>query len=95
MIATNYSNVRQNFARYCNEAVRNFETVIVTRKRDENVVLMSEAEYNNIMENLYVRSNKDDYDRLLQSIAQLERGEGKARTLAEAPEDNAEASEDD
>jgi antitoxin YefM len=56
---------------------------------------MSEAEYNNIMENLYVRSNKDDYDRLLPSIAQLERGEGKARTLAETPEDDAEASEDD
>jgi antitoxin YefM len=88
MIATNYSNVRQNFAHYCNEAVHNFETIIVTRKRDENVVLISEAEYNNIIENLYVRSNKDDYGRLLESIAQLERGEGKARTLAETSEDD-------
>jgi antitoxin YefM len=88
MIATNYSNARQNFAHYCNETVHNFETVIVTRKRDENVVLMSEAEYNNIMENLYVRSNKDDYDRLLQSINQLERDGGKVRTLAETSEDD-------
>jgi antitoxin YefM len=88
MIATNYSNARQNFAHYCNEAVHNFETVIVTRKRDENVVLMSESEYNNILENLYVRSNKDDYDRLLESINQLERGEGKARTLVETSEDD-------
>jgi antitoxin YefM len=87
MIATNYSNARQNFAHYCNEAVHNYETVIVTRKRDENVVLMSEAEYNNIIENLYIRSNKEDYDRLLRSIDQLERGEGKARALIEGPGD--------
>ncbi|MDR3136066.1 MAG: type II toxin-antitoxin system prevent-host-death family antitoxin [Coriobacteriales bacterium] len=87
MIATNYSNARQNFAHYCNEAVHNYETVIVTRKRGENVVLMSESAYNNLMENLYVRSNRDNYDRLLRSINQLEHGKGTARELVEIPDD--------
>ncbi|MDR3364199.1 MAG: type II toxin-antitoxin system prevent-host-death family antitoxin [Clostridiales Family XIII bacterium] len=82
MLATNYTNVRQNLAHYCNEAVQNGETVIVTRKNDENVVLISEAEYNNLMENLFVRSNTHDYQRLLDSIAHLKAGKGKMRELS-------------
>ena len=81
MIAVNYSNARDNFKRYCDIAVRDFETVIVTRKQDENVVIMSEAEYNNLMENLYVRSDKEDYQRLLESIDQLKHGKGRPREL--------------
>ena len=83
MIAINYSNARDNFKKYCDMAVRDFETIIVTRKQDENVVIMSEAEYNNLIENFYVRSNEEDYRRLLESIEQLKRGKGRIRTLAE------------
>ena len=83
MIAVNYSNARDNFKKYCDAAVRDFETIIVTRKHDENVVIMSEAEYNNLMENLYVRDNKEDYRRLIESIEQLKRGKGRIRTLVE------------
>jgi len=83
MIAVNYSGARDNFKKYCDVAVQDFETIIVTRKNGENVVIMSEAEYNNLMENLYVRSNKEDYRRLIDSIDQLKRGKGKVRTLAE------------
>jgi antitoxin YefM len=83
MIATNYSNARQRLAYYCDEAVQNCETVFVTRRRDENVVLMSESEYNNLMENLYVRSNKHDYDRLLQSIEHLKSGRTVKKTVSE------------
>ena len=74
MIAVNYSTARGNFKKYCDTAVRDFETIIVTRKQGENVVILSEAEYNNILENLYVRSNKEDYQRLLDSIADLKAG---------------------
>ena len=83
MIAVNYSNARDNFKKYCDAAVRDFETIIVTRKQDENVVIMSEAEYNNLMENLYVRSDEEDYRRLLKSIEQLKRGKGRIRALVE------------
>jgi antitoxin YefM len=83
MLATNYSNARQRFAHYCDEAVHNNETVIVTRKRDENVVIMSMGEYNNLLENLFVRRNKRDYDELLHSISHLKAGKGKRREIAE------------
>ena len=81
MIATNYSNARDKFKKLCDAAVHNFETIIVTRKQNENVVIMSESEYNNLMENLYVRSNKADYQRLLESIEQLKQGKSRAREL--------------
>jgi PHD/YefM family antitoxin component YafN of YafNO toxin-antitoxin module len=42
-----------------------------------------EAEYNNLMENLYICGNKEDYQRLLESIDQLKRGKCKARTVVD------------
>jgi len=81
MLAINYTTARQNLKEYFDKAVNDFETIIVTRERGENVVLMSETEYNNMLENLYVRSNPDDYNELLESIQQLKKGRGKIREL--------------
>lgn len=49
----------------CDLVTNDFETVIVTRKRGKNVVLMSEAEYSNLTENLYVRQDPNDYKQLI------------------------------
>jgi antitoxin YefM len=83
MLAVNYSNVRENFKAYCDKANDDFETIVITRKQGGNVVMLSEAEYNNLMENLYIRNNKKTYDRLMESIAQLKAGKGKVRELIE------------
>lgn len=83
MIATNYSTVRQNLKKYCDKAVNDIETIVITRKNDENVVLLSESEYNNLLENLYIRSNPDYYKKLLRSIEQLKNGEATIRELIE------------
>ena len=74
MIAINYTTARQNLKEFCDKTVDDFETIIITRERGENVVLISESEYNNMLENLYVRSNPKDYQRLLDSIADLKAG---------------------
>jgi len=81
MLAVNYSTLRENFKAYCDKANDDFETIVVTRKQGGNVVLISEAEYNNIMENLFVRSDRKAYVRLLESIEQLKNGQAKAREL--------------
>jgi len=83
MLAVNYSNVRENFKAYCDKANDDFETIVITRKQGGNVVMISEAEYNNLMENLYIRSNKKTYDRLMESIAQLKAGKSRVRELIE------------
>lgn len=41
------------------------ESYIITRKNDENIVMMSLDQYNNLMENMHVRNSKSNYDRLL------------------------------
>ena len=83
MIAVNFSSVRENFKAYCDKANNDFETIVITRKQGGNVILLSEAEYNNIMENIFVRSNKKTYDRLMESIEQLKTGKSQARQLIE------------
>jgi len=80
MLATNYTTARQNFAHFCNVAVSDFETVVITRRNNDNVVLMSEAEYNNIMENLFIRRDSGEYKRLVESINKFKNGKAKLVT---------------
>ena len=83
MIATNYSEVRNNLKAYCDKATKDYETIIITRKNNENVVLMSEEVYNNLMENLYIRSNLKYYQKLVESIKEVEKGNVKEHDLIE------------
>lgn len=83
MLAINYTNARQNFKDYCDIANNDFETIIVTRKQGGNIVMMSEDEYNNLMENLFVRSSPEYYKEILESIDQIKRGQSKIRELIE------------
>lgn len=81
MMATTYSNVRQNFKNFCDIATEDFETIIITRQKGENVVMMSESEYNNLIENLYIRSNDKYYNEVLESINELQNGKMQKRDL--------------
>ena len=74
MIATNFSNVRNNFKEVCDRVVHDSDIAIITRKNDENVVLMSQAQYDNLMENLHIRESKVNYEWLKESIRQAEDG---------------------
>ena len=74
MLAVNYSTLREKLKEYCDVVNQDFEVIIVTRKSGGNVVLMSEDEYNNLMENLHVRSNPEYYNKLLRSIEELKAG---------------------
>ena len=49
MLAVNYSTIRSKLKDYCDQATDNHETVIVTRKDEKNVVLMSLDQYNLLM----------------------------------------------
>ncbi len=73
-MAVNYSTLRGNLKKYCDATNQDLETIIVTRKSGGNVVLISESEYNNLMENLNIRSNPEYYNKLLQSIEELKSG---------------------
>ena len=70
MIAVNYSNVRANLKSYMDKAKNDYETIVITSK-DGNVVMLSEEEYNNMLENLFIMSNPVMVERLKESINQI------------------------
>ena len=87
MLAVNYTNLRENMKTYMDKVTDDYETMIVTRKDNRNVVMISEESYNNLMENVYVMGNKANYDWLLESKNQLENGKFKHHKLIEVSGD--------
>lgn len=87
MLAVNYTNLRENMKMYLDKVTDDYETMIITRKNNKNVVMLSEESYNNLMENIYVMGDKANYDWLMESKAQMERGKVFIRELTEVDED--------
>ncbi|MBQ4531337.1 MAG: type II toxin-antitoxin system Phd/YefM family antitoxin [Lachnospiraceae bacterium] len=87
MLAVNYTNLRDNMKTYMDKVTDDYETMIVTRKNNKNVVMLSEESYNNLMENIHVMGNKANYDWLMESKAQLEAGKISTHTLIEVDTD--------
>ncbi len=83
MLAVNYTNLRENMKAYMDKVTDDYETVIVARKDNKNVVMLSEEVYNNLMENAYLMGNKANYDWLMESKAQLENGKVSIHDLTE------------
>ena len=87
MLAVNYTNLRDNMKRYMDQVTDDYETMIVTRKNNKNVVILSEETYNNLMENVYVMGNKANYDWFMESKAQLDNGHCAAHELIEVEDE--------
>lgn len=87
MIAANYTNLRDNMKSYMDKISDDYETMIVTRKNNKNIVMISEETYNNLMENLYITEDKANYDWLMESKKQLEKGDFSAHVLTEDEDD--------
>ena len=83
MLAVNYTNLRENMKSYMDKVTDDYETMIVTRKNDKNVVMISEEAYNNLLENTYITSSKADFDWLMESKKQLEEGKLVKKELIE------------
>ncbi len=83
MLAVNYTALRENMKAYMDKVTDDYEIMIVTRKGNKNIVMLSEESYNNMMENIYVMGNKSNYDWLMESKAQLEAGIVSSHELSE------------
>lgn len=84
MLAVNYSTIRNNLKDYCDKATDDGETVIVTRKNEKNVVLMSLEQYNEMQKAL---RNAQYLARIDQGVKQLEKGHGQVHELIEVDDD--------
>ncbi len=57
MTNTNISNFRQNIFEYINQAIE-FNDVVNVSTKNGNAVILSESDYNSLLETLYLSSNE-------------------------------------
>ncbi|HAZ05325.1 MAG TPA: prevent-host-death protein, partial [Acetobacterium sp.] len=70
MLAVNYSTIRSKLKDYYDKATDENETVIVTRKDEKNVVIMSLDKYNEIMRTARNAEYLDMIDRSIEQVRQ-------------------------
>ena len=87
MLAVNYTELRGNMKECMDKVSDDYETIIVTRKKNKNIVMMSEEAYNNMMENMHLMGNQTNYNWLMESKKQLEEGCCHVKELIEVSAD--------
>jgi antitoxin YefM len=83
MDAITYTEARENLAQTIQRVCRDHDPVIITRKREDSVVMMSLADYESLTETAYLLRSPKNARRLLAAISELEKGKGQPRTLVE------------
>ena len=82
MLAVKSMNVRDNFKALCNKVI-NGETVIISRPKNQNIVMVSEKEYN---EMLKAKKNEEYLRMLDQSISEAKAGGFVTKTIEDLEE---------
>ncbi|MGB6395801.1 MAG: type II toxin-antitoxin system prevent-host-death family antitoxin [Bradyrhizobium sp.] len=83
MAHVSYSQLRNNLASYMDEVCDDRAPLIVTRQNARSVVLMSEEDYEGLMETVHLLKSPANAARLLRSINDAEQGKLTERELVE------------
>ena len=81
MKAITYSAARQSLAATMQAVCDDSEPVIITRNRDQAVVMLSLDDYESIQETLYLSRSPANADRLREAIRDVEKGNYTRREL--------------
>jgi antitoxin YefM len=69
-----YSDAREHLKTYLDFVVQNSETLIITRKNNEDVVMMSRKDYDSMEETLYLLSSAKNRKHLLSEVKNIKKG---------------------
>ena len=83
MEAVNYSELRRNLKTHLDRVYNDHDPLIITRKDNENVVVISLDDYNSLTETQYLLSTKANTEYLLRSLEESRIGKVKSRELIE------------
>ena len=83
MNAMTYTEARETLAVTIRRVCRDHVPVIITRKREDSVVMMAQEDYDSLTESAYLLRSPKNARRLLDSIRELESGKGRERQLIE------------
>lgn len=78
-----YSDARARLAQTMEKVCEDHAPVVITRKNNRSVVMMSLEDFHALEETAYLLKSPRNARRLLRSIAELESGAGTARELVE------------
>lgn len=81
MKAITYTAARENLASTMDGVCRDRAPVIITRKRDQSVVMLSLDDYEQLEETAYLLHSRKNARRLFSAMADLRRGKGRTRKI--------------
>jgi len=85
MKAMTYTAARENLASTMNKVCRNRAPIIITRNRDQSVVMLSLDDYEQLEETAYLLRSPVNARRLLSATGSLQKGKGRARKIEIEP----------
>lgn len=83
MKAITYTAARENLASTMNHVCLDHDPVIITRNRNQSVVMMSLADYESLNETAYLLRSPVNARRLLDSITELKTKKGVTKSFKE------------
>jgi len=83
MDAISYTAARANLSKTMEQVCNDHAPIIITRKRESPVVMLSLEDYQAMEETTYLLRSPENARNLLESIAELEAGKGVKRELIE------------
>lgn len=75
MANVSYSELRANLAKYMDDVCDSRDALVVTRQNARSVVMVSEEEYEGLIETVHLLRNPANATRLLTSIKSADRGD--------------------
>jgi antitoxin YefM len=83
MEAISYTAARENLAATMQKVCDDRAPIIITRNRDQAVVMMALEEYEALQETAHLLSSPANAARLMESVKELRAGNGKQRHLTQ------------
>ena len=83
MQAINYSELRRNLKTHLDRVFNDHDPLVVTRKENENVVVISLEDYNSLAETQYLMSTEANAEHLMRSLKESRIGKVSTRELIE------------
>jgi antitoxin YefM len=83
MAHVSYSELRNNLASYMDQVCDDRAPLVVTRQNARSVIMMSEEDYEGLMETVHLLKSPANAARLLRSIKQADQGQLTERDIVE------------
>jgi antitoxin YefM len=83
MTAISYTAARENLASTMDRVCNDHDPVIITRNREQAVVMLSLEDYEALQETAYLLRSPANAKRLIESIESLNRGKGIRKSISE------------